>query len=129
MQKLIVVFGLLFLLSCSSSKQTIQEVPMVYTSLGTERNSTKDSVIIRDSVILQFTDSGKYLRTEHYEYHYESSHDTVTHTDSIPFPVKVEIEKVVNDLTLWQKVLQGLGYFALIIIGSTLLNLLLKLKK
>lgn len=81
----------------------------------------RDSILLRDSVIVERKGDTVYLRSVKYEYRYRYLRDTayVSRTDSVQVPYPVE-----KPLTRWQQTKMDIGGIGLLIAAVALLALI-----
>lgn len=114
MRKLLPVILFLAVLMCSCSiLRQVREVPVPVETIRTEYiNSIEyDSIFIKDSVDRVVNGDSVIIYKEHTKYVYKFLTDTVVKIDTVPTIVEVTttIEKEVNILKWYQKLLMGLG--------------------
>lgn len=112
MRKLLYLFILFIIVSCTTVKYV--EVPVTKTEYKVQYN--KDSIYIHDSINTLIKGDTVYKDVYKYIYKQVYKVDTFIKTDSIPYPVEVEIIKEINKIYNWQKVLMGLGVIAIFFI-------------
>lgn len=105
---------LVFLLvSCSHTKYI--EVPVETIKTEYVQQIKYDSIYSRDSIYIQSKGDTVYVNKTNYKYKYLLRTDTVCKTDSIPYPVRVEVEREVNRLKWYQTTLMYIGIAAIIV--------------
>lgn len=114
---LIPLFLIIFLISCSSVKEVIKEVPIetVRTEYITQLQT--DTVISSDSIFIKEANDTIYQYKFKYKYIYKSKTDTIEKNDTIEKPVYItntEIQEV-NKLTWYQKLLIWFGKIAILL--------------
>lgn len=111
--------------SCTTTK--VVTVEKVRTDTLRENRIERDSVWLHDSI--HVSEKGDTVRIErwHIKWQNHLEHDTVykSRTDSVPVPYPV-IQEVAKPLTVMQKVLIGIGGFALL---GLIVGLAWKVKK
>ena len=123
MKRLLIILYLLFIASCSSTRYI--EVPVEHTKLEYVNRVHYDSVYIKDSIDRFINGDTIYITKYNMRYIYKTKIDTMIRTDSIPFPVYVDKEVIVNKLKWYQSGLMVLG---IIFILYILLALFMRVK-
>ena len=115
----IMLFALLAV-SCKSVKYVPVET-VKHDSVLVQKH-VRDSILLRDSVIVERKGDTVYLRSVKYEYRYRYLHDTayVSRTDSVQVPYPVE-----KPLTRWQQTKMDIGGIALAGLGIALVALII----
>ena len=118
---------------CTTTKYIT--VPVSHTDTLIITKHQRDSIYLRDSTHVSEQQHGDTIilkvtkwRTEYRE---RAVHDTIyeSHTDSVPYPVPVEvIEEVTRQLTWWQQLRLNLGSIFLGLMGLMGLIGIIKLK-
>ena len=86
----------LFLVSCSHTKYV--EIPVETIKTEYIQQIKYDSIYSRDSIYIQSRGDTVYINKTNYKYKYLLRTDTVCKTDSVPYPVRVEVEREVNKM-------------------------------
>ena len=123
MKRLLIILYLLFIASCSSTRYI--EVPVEHTKLEYVNRVHYDSVYIKDSIDRFINGDTIYITKYNMRYIYKTKIDTMIRTDSIPFPVYVDKEVIINKLKWYQSGLMVLG---IIFILYILLALFMRVK-
>ena len=105
-----------FLLSCSSTR-TI-EVPVETIKKEYIYDTRIDSIIIRDSIDRWYRNDTVYIYKERVRFKYKTRLDTIIRTDTIPKILTVE--KEVNNIYWYQKLLMWIGSLSLALLISYL---------
>lgn len=112
------LFFIMILMSCTTTKYVEKEIPM--ETVRTEYiNSIKyDSIYVHDSINTYIKGDTVFKDKVKTFYKEKLRVDTITITDSIPYPVRIKetVTKEVNTLTWYQKCLNFLGIISLIFI-------------
>ena len=129
----ILLFILCALSGCKGTEYVVIPDVRIDTLIITKHQ--RDSIYLRDSTHVSESQHGDTIilkvtkwRTEYRE---RAVHDTIyeSHTDSVPYPVPVEvIEEVPRQLTWWQQLRLNLGSIFLGLIGLIGLIGIIKLK-
>lgn len=111
----LLLIGLLavILTSCGAARPVITE--RVKTEYRDRLLSVRDSVYLKDSVIIRLRGDTVYRDRRRTKYRYLTVHDTayVLRTDSVPVPYRVEVPA---RLTWWQRVKVRIGGAALCLV-------------
>ena len=110
----------LFLVSCSHTKYV--EVPVETIKTEYIQQIKYDSIYSKDSIYIQSKGDTVYINKTNYKYKYLLRTDTICKIDSIPYPVRVEVEREVNKLKWYQTALMYIGIIAIVatVIGITI---------
>ena len=112
MKKILLIFLLLFIVSCRTVTKTI-EVEKPIEKIRTEYvDKVKyDSLYLHDSVFVSIKNDTTYIYKEKIRYKYKYLRDTISIIDSIPVPINIKetVIEEVNVLHTWQKILMALG--------------------
>ena len=111
MRFLLYLAVVVLVVSCKTTKY----VPVPYEVKSTEyvNKEIRDSIYMRDSIYLALKGDTVLLEKWHTKYIERLRVDTLMRCDSIPVPYEVVTERVRNELNLWQKIIQAIGYLAL----------------
>ena len=130
---IIILLFCALLSGCTTTKYIT--VPVSHTDTLIITKHQRDSIYLRDSTHVSEQQHGDTIilkvtkwRTEYRE---RAVHDTIyeSHTDSVPYPVPVEvIEEVTRQLTWWQQLRLNLGSIFLGLMGLMGLIGIIKLK-
>lgn len=116
MKKLIYVIFLFALFSCGSTKYIDVPVEVVKIQKEIEYRQLRDSIYLKDSVVVDRGRDTIRITEWHTEYHDRLQVDTLVVTDSISYPVYIKETEVVKEhfLYWWEKLLIGTGLITLL---------------
>lgn len=122
MKKLLYIFLLFLVLSCTTTKYI--EVPVETTKIEYKEKIKYDSIKIQDSIIIKEDNDTVYIEKYKYIYKTVQQTDTVHIIDSIPNIQIVEVIKEVNKLKDWQIILMVIGGSFIALIGYKIIKLI-----
>lgn len=125
MKYIVFLILVLFLIGCKS--KTIY-VPVESTKTEYINNYLRDSIYLKDSVLVRIAGDTVFLEKYKYLYRDRFIRDSVLITDSVAVPYPITITKEVNKLHTWQLVLMVLGGFCVGIILYKIYSFLTKKK-
>lgn len=115
----LVLIGIFFAILLTSCKTKYVYLPVRSTTDSIAAKYVRDSVILKDSVIVMRWTVGdtNYIKERSTHSESKSTHRVdsfyVFHTDSVPYPVYVDKEVAIYRLRWWQKPLVWLGGLSL----------------
>ena len=92
--------------------------PYEVKSVEYRNKEIRDSIYMRDSIYLAIKGDTVLLEKWHTKYVEKLRVDTLVKCDSVPMPYEVVKETVRNELGLWQKIIQAIGYLSLGLIAG-----------
>ena len=122
MKKLLLVFLLYIVISCTTTKYI--EVPVEHTRIEYSDRIKHDSIYLRDSIVQKKENDTIYLEIYKYLYKYKYLRDTINIVDSIPVVTIQEVTKEVNKLHNWQFILMVLGGGFIAVVGYKLIRII-----
>ena len=122
MKKLLLVFLLYIVISCTTTKYI--EIPVEHTKIEYRDRIKHDSIYLRDSTVQKNENDTIYLEKYKYLYEYKYLRDTINIVDSIPVVTIQEVTKEVNKLHNWQFILMVLGGGFIVVIGYKLIRII-----
>ena len=122
MKKLLLVFLLYIVISCTTTKYI--EIPVEHTRIEYRDRIKHDSIYLRDSIVQKEENDTIYLEIYKYLYKYKYLRDTINVVDSIPVVTVKEVTKEVNKLYNWQFILMVLGVGFIVVIGYKLIRII-----
>lgn len=122
MKKLLYIFLLFLVLSCTTTKYI--EVPVETTKIEYKEKIKYDSIKIQDSIIIKEDNDTVYIEKYKYIYKTVQQTDTIHIIDSIPNIQIVEVIKEVNKLKDWQIILMIIGGSFIALLGYKIIKLI-----
>ena len=122
MKKLLYIFLLFLVLSCTTTKYI--EVPVETTKIEYKEKIKYDSIKIQDSIIIKEDNDTVYIEKYKYIYKTVQQTDTIHIVDSIPNIQIVEVIKEVNKLKDWQIILMIIGGSFIAVLGYKIIKLI-----
>lgn len=118
MKRLLFLAALAAVLLTACKHTEYVTVPEYHTDTLRVVQNTRDSIHIRDSILVQMKGDSVLVDRWHKEYVLKEVHDTLyqSRTDSVPYPVPVP-EYIEKELTRWQKAKMHFGLVFMGVLG------------